>query len=165
MTITQAEAFVRAYQQVLADEERRGNRRNPALLPTTKENLLRAIKLLIAQLYFIGSDTEEQLKPLMSAAMFIDSFNDAHPDATDFIYSMTARRRELELFHTDVRAIPRTDAFFWQRVYPLAGISCETKRTTFFQSMRERLGLAPKPETFHHELQPSHSSEERFRID
>jgi hypothetical protein len=165
MTLQQAEAFVRTYQALLADEERRGNRRNPALLPTTKDNLLRAFKLLIAQLYFIGSDTEEQLKPLVSAAMFIDSFNDQHLDATDFIYSMTARRRELDVFHADLRAIARTDAFFWQRVYTLAGISCETKRTTFFQSMREKLGLAPKPEEFHGDITQVSASEDRIRLD
>jgi hypothetical protein len=57
---------------------------------------------------------------------------------------MKQRRREVIDFYQETLNIPRQDPFFWQRVYALAGISCETKRTTFFEHIRQRLGVAPR---------------------
>ncbi len=139
MTLQQAENYVKEYQHILADEEKRGGRRNPTLLPASKEELMRAIKLLMAQLYRISSDTEEQIKPLLQAAMFIDSFSDMPLDSTGFITSMQGRRREILDFHRELRTIPSDDQFFWQRVYPLVGIGGETRRNTIFETIWERL--------------------------
>ena len=48
MTITEAEQFIRSYQEVLSDETKRGSRRDPSLLPAPKEWVMKAIKLEIA---------------------------------------------------------------------------------------------------------------------
>ena len=75
MTIHQAEQFIVAYQEILADESKRGSRRDPSLLPAPKEWVMKAIKLEIVQLYLLNSHTNESItKPLINAAMFLDSF-------------------------------------------------------------------------------------------
>jgi hypothetical protein len=141
MTLQQAEAYLREYQQLLAEDPRRGSRRNPNLLPTSKDNLLRAIKLLMAQLYYINADTEEMLKPLIDAALFVDSFSEVPFDTMTFIGAMQQRRAELQEFQLDLRKVDRTTRFFWQRVYALTGVTFETRRTTFIDNLKLRFGV------------------------
>src|SRR5512135_2285437 len=117
MTLQQAEAYIREYQQLLSEDPRRGSRRNPNLLPTSKENLLRAIKLQIAQLYYINAHTEDMLRPLIDAAIFVDSFSYLPLDTATFINAMQQRRTEFNEFYLDLVKINRNDRFFWQRVY------------------------------------------------
>jgi hypothetical protein len=141
MTLQQAETYIREYLQLLSQDPRRGNRRNPNLLPTSKDNLLRAIKLQMAQLYYINAHTDEMLKPLTEAATFVDSFTQMPLDTADFIHSMQQRRTELNEFYLDLVKINRSDRFFWQRVYGLCGVSLETRRSTFMESLKLRLGI------------------------
>jgi hypothetical protein len=143
MTSQEAQAYIRKYQEVLADKDKQGSRRNPALLPTTKENILTAIKLEIAQLYFINSATEELVQPLVRAAMFIDSFTQEALDVVAFVEDMQLRRKEIQDFHKELLGINRTDPFFWQRIYALIGVSLESKSITFFQNLKTKLGFAP----------------------
>jgi hypothetical protein len=141
MTLQQAEAYIREYQQLLAEDPRRGIRRNPSLLPTSKENLLRAIKLQMAQLYYINAHTEDMLKPLIDAAMFVDSFSHMPLDTVNFIQAMQQRRAELNDYHLDLLKLNRSDRFFWQRIYSLCGVSFETRRSTFIESLKQKLGI------------------------
>jgi hypothetical protein len=60
---------------------------------------------------------------------------------------MQARRREVIAFYQSVMDIRRDDTFFWQRVYALAGINCDTKRTTFFEHIKSRLGVTSRAPT------------------
>ncbi len=145
MTLKQAESFVADYLNILGDEEKRGARRSPALLPASKETLVSALKLLIAKLYAENKATEEQVKPLVTAAMFVDSFSDQALDTTLFVRSMQSRRQEVHGFIESVQKIPPNHAFFWQQVYSLAGVAADTKRTTVFTTIRQKLGLATKP--------------------
>lgn len=144
MTTEQAESLITAYQELLSDTDKRGARRSPSLLPAPKAELLQAIRILVARLYFRGIDNENTLKPLFHAAMFVDSFSDAPLDSVGFVESMQHRRREIIGFYQEILNIRREDAFFWQRVYALAGVTCETKRTTFFEHIRQRLGVGLK---------------------
>lgn len=145
MTLSQAEQLIRAYQQVMSDDTKRGSRRDPSLLPAPKDKLMRAIKLELAQLFLLNSHTNEDLtKPLINGAMFIDSFSEAPLEASEFIESMHRRRREVDSFYVELLRLDRADTFYWQRVYTLVGIDVETKRTTFFQELRQRIGLGPK---------------------
>ena len=141
MTLQQAEAYLREYQQLLTEDPRRGNRRNPSLLPTSKDNLLRAIKLQMAQLYYINAHTEEMLKPLIDAAMFMDSFSHMPLDTATFIHAMQQRRAELNDFYLDLVKMNRNDRFFWQRIYALCGVSFETRRSTFLENLKFKLGI------------------------
>jgi hypothetical protein len=147
MTSQEAQEYIRKYLEVLADENKLGGRRNPALLPTTKENILTAIKLEIAQLYFINSATEELVQPLVRAAMFIDSFTHEALDTAAFVEAMQRRRREIQEFHSELMRIPRDSAFYWQRIYALIGVSLETKSNTFFDSIKLKLGLGSRNTT------------------
>jgi hypothetical protein len=147
MTIQQAEQFVRAYLQVLSDDTKRGSRRDPSLLPASKDRVMKAIKLEMAQLFLLNSHNNEDLaKPLINAAMFIDSFSELPLETSEFIESMHRRRREIDSFYVELLKLSRTDAFYWQRVYTMLGIDIETKRTSFFQDLRQRFGLGSKPE-------------------
>jgi len=147
MTIQHAEQLVRAYLEVLSDDTKRGSRRDPSLLPAPKESILKAIKLEMAQLFLLNSHTnEDQTKPLINGTMFIDSFSDLPLETSQFIESMHRRRREIDSFYVELLRLDRTDSFYWQRVYTMLGIDLETKRTTFFQDLRGRLGLGPKTE-------------------
>ena len=141
MTLQQAEAYTREYHQLLTEDSRRGCRRNPDLLPTSKDNLVRAAKLQMAQLYYINAHTEEMLKPLIDAAIVVDSFSHLPLDTASFIYAMQQRRAELNDFYLDLVKITRNDQFFWQRVYALCGVSFETRRSTFIESLKLRLGI------------------------
>ena len=145
MTIQQAEQFIRAYLEVLSDDTKRGSRRDPSLLPAPKDRMMKAIKLEMAQLFLLNSHSnEDQTKPLINAAMFIDSFSDLPLETSQFIESMHRRRREIDSFYVELLRLDRTDPFYWQRVYTMLGIDIETKRTTFFQDLRERFGLGSK---------------------
>ena len=147
MTIQQAEQFVRAYLQLLSDDSKRGSRRDPSLLPGSKERVMKAIKLEMAHLFLLNSHTnEDQTKPLTNGAMFIDSFSELPLEPSEFIESMHRRRREIDSFYVELLKLDRTDAFYWQRVYTMLGIDIETKRTSFFQDLRERFGLGSKSE-------------------
>ena len=146
MTTQQAEKLVRAYLEVLSDDTKRGNRRDPSLLPAPKDRVMKAIKLEIAQLFLVNSHANDDLtRPLINAAMFLDSFSELPLDASEFIESMHRRRREIDSFYVELLRVDRNDHFFWQRVYTLIGIDVETRRTTFFAEVRERLGFGPKP--------------------
>ena len=145
MTTYQAEQFIRDYQRVLADDTKRGSRRDPALLPAPKDQILKAIKLELAQLFFLNSHTNEDLvKPLTNAAMFIDSFNELPMEPSDFIESMHRRRREIDSFYVELLRLDRADPFYWQRVFTILGISCETRKTTFLEGMKQRLGMGAR---------------------
>ena len=141
MTLQQAEAYTRKYQQLLTEDSRRGCRRNPDLLPASKEHLLRAIKLQMAQLYYINAHTEEILKPLIDAAIVVDSFTHLPLDTAGFIRAMQERRTEFNDFYLDLVKINRSDEFFWQRIYALCGVSFETRRSTFIESVKFKLGI------------------------
>jgi hypothetical protein len=148
MTIHQAEQFIRSYQEILSDETKRGSRRNPSELPAPKEWVMKAIKLEIAQLYLLNSHTNESItRPLINAAMFLDSFSDLPFEPSEFIESMHRRRRELDSFYTDLLKLDRSEGFFWQRVYAMIGIDMGTKKTTFFQEVKLRFGLGSRPAT------------------
>lgn len=144
MTLQQAEQLIKQYQALIADESTRGARRNPALLPASKSEIMSALKLLLAQLYCIGADDKKHVDPLIRAAMALDSFNDFALGATEFIGAMHNRKRELEEFRSDLQSIAPNHRFFWQQVYPLAGIDTQTKRATFFESLRDRLRFGSK---------------------
>src|SRR5881396_1076107 len=145
MTIQQAEQFIRAYLQVLSDDTKRGSRRDPSLLPAPKERLMKAIKLEMAQLFLLNSHSNEDLtKPLINAAIFIDSFSEIPLETSEFIESMHRRRREIDSFYVELLKLDRADSFYWQRVYTILGIDVETKRTTFFQEMKLRFGLGSR---------------------
>ncbi len=144
MTLEQADSLFRAYAELLADEECRGCRRSPSLLPGSKDDIVRSIRMLVAQHYYRGTDNENTLKPLIQAAMFLDSFSDTAPDSLEYVESMQTRRREVIAFYQSVMDIRRDDTFFWQRVYALAGINCDTKRTTFFEHIKSRLGVTSR---------------------
>ena len=142
MTIHQAEQFIRAYQEILADESKRGSRRDPAILPAPKEWVMKAIKLEIAQLFLLNSHTNESItRPLINAALFLDSFSELPFEPSEFIESMHRRRREIDSFYIDLLKLDRRDSFYWQRVYTMVGIEIGTKKTTFFQEMKLRLGI------------------------
>ena len=125
----------------MADDDKRGGRRNPALLPTTKENILAAIKLEIAQYYYINAATEQLVQPLIRAAMFVDSFTDQSLDTAAFVEDMQRRRKEMQGFYSELVKIKRDDTFYWQRIYALVGVSLETKSHTFFQNLKLQLGI------------------------
>ncbi|MCL4180474.1 MAG: hypothetical protein KJ072_22355 [Verrucomicrobia bacterium] len=145
MTSQEAQDYIRRYLEVLGEGDKRGGRRNPSQLPASKENILTAIKLEIAQLYFINSATEELVCPLVHAAMFIDSFTHEALDTQAFVRNMRERQHEIQGFHKELMNIERTDSFYWQRVYALIGVGLETKSQTFFDQLKSRLGLGAKP--------------------
>jgi hypothetical protein len=144
MTSQEARDYIRKYLEVLDDQQKLGGRRNPALLPTSKENIITAIKLEIAQLYFINSASEEILQPLIRAAMFIDSFTHDALDTAAFVEAMQRRRQEIQDFHSQLMQITRSDRFYWQRIYALIGVSLETKSHTFFDNLKCKLGIGFK---------------------
>ena len=142
MTIHQAEQIIRAYQEILADESKRGSRRDPSLLPAPKEWVMKAIKLEIAQLFLLNSHTNETItRPLINAAMFLDSFSELPFEPSEFIESMHRRRREIDSYYVELLNLDRRDSFYWQRVYDMIGIDIGTKKTTFFQEIKLRFGL------------------------
>jgi len=156
MTLDHAEALFRAYSELLHDPEKRGARRSPSLLPAPKRTLMRAIRMLIARLYTQGLDRSDELRAIIQAAMFLDSFNDDALDSLKFLAAMQLRRTELLDYHQQLTTIPRNDPFFWQRVYALLGIVTETKRATLFDHLKARLSrvvrtegspAAPSPKT------------------
>jgi hypothetical protein len=144
MTTEQAETIFHEYSELLRDEEKRGSRRSPTLLPASRETVMRAIKILVARLYYRGIDNENTLRNLLQGAMFLDTFSDEAFDSLNLIDSMQKRRREIVEFYQELLNIRRDETFFWQRVYALAGVSCDTKRTTFFEHIRQRLGVTAK---------------------
>jgi hypothetical protein len=151
--------------EVVADDDKRGGRRNPALLPTSKENILTAIKLEIAQLYFINSATEDLVRPLVRAAMFIDSFTQEALDTATFVQDMQKRQHEIQEFHKELMRIDREDNFYWQRIYALIGVSHETKSQTFFDNLKSRLGIGPKSKPNSGQTTIFRPFEERFSLD
>ncbi len=142
MKLEEAQTIFSDYEEVLNQEGALGGRRSPSLLPTSKVEILHAIQLLVAQLYYQGLDDEQDLAPLIRGAMFLDSFTHDAVDGMSFVESMEARRSEIVAFHRGLLRIPRNDRYFWQRVYALAGMSVETKSSTFFETLKERLGKA-----------------------
>jgi hypothetical protein len=141
MTPQQAQETIRRYQEVLAGDDRRGSRRDPSLLPTTKLNVMKAIKMEIAQLHYIGSATEELLQPLIRSAMVLDSFTHEPLDTVGFVDAMQRRRAELEEFHNQLLNIQRDGPYYWQRTYALIGHSDETKDETLFDTFKRKLGI------------------------
>ena len=147
MTIQQAEQFIRAYLLVLSDDTKRGSRRDPSLLPAPKDRMMKAIKLEMAQLFLLNSHTnEDQTKPLINGAMFIDSFSELPLEPSEFIESMHRRRREIDSFYVELIKLDRADPFYWQRIYTMLNITVETKKTSFFAELRQRFGLGSKSE-------------------
>jgi hypothetical protein len=147
MTLDQADSIFAAYQELIRDGDKRGARRSPALLPASKENIMRAIWMLVARLYYQGLDDPNSLKPLVEAAMFLDSFSHDPIDSLGFLQSMQERRNEVLGFHQQLSEIHRNEPFFWQRIYALLGITSQTKSSTFFDQLKERLGRAIRPKT------------------
>jgi len=143
-----AERLSREYQKVLAEEDKRGGRRNPSQLPAPKDKILTALKLELAQLFYIyGNTNEEILKPLVNAAMFIDSFDDIPLDASKYIESMQRRRAEMEWFVQDLKKLERPHPFYWQHIYSILGITSETKTTSFFEGLKQRLKFGQQTST------------------
>ena len=140
MTVDQATQLSLEYQQIVESEEKRGGRRSPHQLPAPKEVIITALKLEIAQLFFIHAEANDVLwRPLINAAMFIDSFDDMPMEPGAYIGAMEQRRREMENFVLELLKIERHHPFYWQRVYSLLGIISETKTTSFFESLKQRL--------------------------
>jgi hypothetical protein len=144
MTSQQAQETVKRYREVLAADDRRGSRRDPSLLPAPKAVVMTAVKLEIAQLYNIGSASEELVQPLIQSAMFLDSFTHESLDIGCFVQSMQRRRLELEEFHQQLLTIGRDGPFFWQKVYALVGVHVDTKHETLFNTVKRKLGFSPK---------------------
>jgi len=103
------------------------HRRFPTRLPPESRSPPRlegasppAIKLQMAQLYYINAHTEEILKPLIDAAIVVDSFTHLPLDTAGFIRAMQERRAEFNDFYLDLVKINRSDEFFWQRIYACA---------------------------------------------
>lgn len=105
---------------------------------------MKAIKIEIAQLHYIGSATDELLQPLIQSAMFLDSFTHDSLDTAEFVSAMQQRRAELEEFHHALLNIPRDAAYYWQRTYALMGLKDETRNETFFDTVKRKLGMNPK---------------------
>jgi hypothetical protein len=123
-----------------------------------------AVKLEIAQLYYIGSATEELVQPLIHAAMFLDSFTHEPLDTGGFVQAMQRRRLELEEFHQQLLTLGRETAFFWQKIYALVGVNVETKHETIFDSVKRKLGFAAKgPSTS--DTTTARISDGRFELD
>jgi len=153
MTIYQAEQFIRAYQEILADETKRGSRREPSLLPAPKEWVMKAIKLEIAHLFLLNSHANEDItRPLINAAMFLDSFSELPFEPSEFIESMHRRRREIDEYYVELLKLDRRDGFYWQRVYGMIGIDVGTKRTTFFEEVKLRFGIRSRVASEEEEL-------------
>lgn len=147
MTIDQAAQLTREYQQVLAEDEKRGGRRSPRALPAPKDRIITAIKLEIAHIYFIHAEMNDALvRPLINAAMFIDGFNDMPTEVGAYIESMQERRRELDSYILELLKIERSDTFFWQRIYSMLNICSETKSTSFFEGLKQKLRFGQKSE-------------------
>jgi hypothetical protein len=146
MTMDYAERLSKEYQKVLAEEDKRGGRRNPSQLPAPKDRILTALKLELAQLFYIyGNTNDEIFKPLVNSAMFIDSFDDIPLDASKYIASMQRRRAEMEWFIQDLKKLDRPHPFYWQHIYGILGITSETKTTSFFESLKQRLKFGQTP--------------------
>ena len=145
MTIQQAEQISARYRDLLSDTSKRGSRQDPSLLPAPKDTIMKAMQLEIAQFHFIDSLSENLLKPLINAAMFLDSFSRNPLDSAEFIKAMQTRRRQMEQFVQELTPIRRGDPFFWQRVYQLVGVSIDTQPTSFFEGMKLKFGFRPKP--------------------
>jgi len=142
MTVDQASRLSIEYQQIVESEEKRGGRRSPHQLPAPKEVIITALKLEIAQLFFIHAESNDALwRPLINAAMFIDSFDDMPMEAGVYIEAMQQRRREMDSFVLELLKIERNHPFYWQRIYSLLGIVSETKTTSFFEGLKQRFGL------------------------
>jgi len=142
MTTRQAEQWIQDYQKVLANNNKRGSRRDPTLLPAPKEQIVKAIKLQLAQLFLVNSHTNEDLtRPLINAAMFLDSFSELPIEAAEFIEAMHRRRHEIDSFCVNLLTLDRRDPFYWQRIYTMLGISSETRKTSFLEGMKHRFGI------------------------
>ena len=165
MTSQQAQDYIRRYQQILADDTKRGSRRSPSLLPASKEEIMCAIKLEIAQLYYINSATEELVQPLIRDAMFIDSFTNEALDTLAFVEAMQRRRQELQDFHNELMTVKRDNSFYWQRIYSMVGVSLETRSQTFFDQVKTRIGLGRKPAADREQTTLFDRSQERFSLD
>ena len=76
--------------------------------------------------------------------MFLDSFSELPFEPSQFIESMHRRRREMDDYYVELLKLDRSDAFYWQRVYAMIGIDIGTKKTTFFQDMKQRFGLGSR---------------------
>jgi hypothetical protein len=139
MTRQHAEELVRHHQEVISDESVRGARRNPSLLPAPKSELIRSIKLAIAELYQIGADDEGRIEPLLRAAMMLDNFTHSAVGATEFVGAMVKRRKEMDQFREQLASIARDHPFFWQQVYSLAGIEEPTRSATLYERVKLRL--------------------------
>jgi hypothetical protein len=144
MTSQQARETIRRYEDVLAEEDRRGARRDPSLLPATKANVMKAIKIEIAQLFYIGSASDEMVQPLIRAAMFLDSFTHEPLDTVRFVETMQRRRAELEGFREELLGIGRDAPYYWQRIHALTGPAEEEKDETFFDTVKRKLGWGAK---------------------
>ena len=106
---------------------------------------MKAIELEIAQLFYVNSHTNDDLiKPLINAAMFLDSFSELPLETAEFIESMHRRRREIDSFYVELLKLDRADPFFWQRIYTMLDIGVETKKTSFFTELRQRFGLGSR---------------------
>jgi len=145
MTLEQADTLFLGYRDLLGKAHTRGARRSPSLLPGPKDSIMQAIRMIVARLYYQGQDDEDTLRPLFEAAMFIDSFSEEPFESLQFLKRMQNRRREIVVFYQELFSIKRNDPFYWQRVYALAGLSTETKRTTFFEHIKDRLGRVARP--------------------
>ncbi|HUL51553.1 MAG TPA: hypothetical protein VLU94_03100 [Candidatus Nitrosotalea sp.] len=166
MTIEYAERLSKEYQRVLQEDDKRGGRRNPAQLPSTKERIITALKIELAQLFYIYGRTNEALfKPLINAAMFIDSFDELPLDASRYIESMHRRRSEMEWFLEDLLKVERPHPFYWQHIYSILGLTSETKTTSFFEGIKQKLKMRQQPSSTQKDRIPWRRPTDRFTID
>lgn len=165
MTIQQAEQLIRDYRRVLPQGQERGSRRNPSLLPAPKEQLMTAIKLEIAQLFYINSLTDELFNPLVQAAMILDSFNDIPLAASVFIEAMQRRRKEIDSFHLEVMKLDRAAPYYWQRIYSMLGVTFDTKKTGFLTGMKEKFGFGQRQNQDEEHAVVGSRPTNRWRID
>src|SRR5207247_322095 len=101
-----------------------------------KEWVMKAIKLEIAHLFLLNSHSNEEItRPLINAAMFLDSFSELPFEPSEFIESMHRRRREMDSYYVELLKLDRGDAFYWQRVYAMIGIDVGTNQ--LFESKRQ----------------------------
>jgi hypothetical protein len=76
---------------------------------------------------------------LLRAMAELDTFTTSHFSPEESRQTRQLRQEEFEDFQRDLHGIPRNDSFYWQRVYALIGVTGESKSTTFFEYLQQRL--------------------------
>jgi len=139
MKLEQAKTILNEYQVLLNRGPGVAAKRTACLPRKSKQEILNAIQLRIAELYLEGLDDERTLAPLIRSAMCLDSFACDAVKAGGGTDSMEARRREIMEFHRGLLHISRHDRSFWPQVYALAGMDVEVKSSNIFEMVKDKL--------------------------